>query len=116
MTPTDPIRDEAVKVLAEALQTYSGAVPLVAVAMADGILDTSPTLARRLAFGTTWDAAVAALPRGWEGPFLGPDGASWTAAAYEPAPFGVEADGAHFDADTPELALAALAAKLGSGR
>ena len=144
-TPTDPIRDEAVKVLAEALHearigcspfagtvmvSPSGASTLERVAMPpcgpiyhrhDGehLLDASPTLARRLAFGTAWDAAVAALPPRWELVLRQmqddhPMAEAWDPhypALHEPAqPRYYE------DADSPELALAALAAKLGSGK
>ena len=59
-TPTDPIRDEAVRVLAEALDPVGvlGGKPEFAA----NIAMRHPTLARRLALGTAWDAAVAALP------------------------------------------------------
>ena len=128
-TPTDPIRDEAVKVLAEALHAAEfdcwpepGECRADAHAVDAGrTLDASPTLARRLAFGTAWDAAVAALPEDgslivgryqWHG--REPE----YEAAFESQRYRCGESAIHTaaDADTPELALAALAAKLGSGK
>ena len=76
MTPTDPIRDEAVKVLAEVLAIVQPPDPEWVAGIADppsvpsanwpgwatALLDASPTLARRLALGTAWDAALATMP------------------------------------------------------
>ena len=119
MTPTDPIRDEAVRVLAEALDPVGvlGGKPEFAA----NIAMRHPTLARRLALGTAWDAAVAALPEDgslivgryqWHG--REPE----YEAAFESQRYRCGESAIHTaaDADTPELALAALAAKLGSGK
>lgn len=112
---TDPIRDEAVKVLAEAFDERADDFEQDPGVNARLMLDASPTFARRLALGTAWDAAVAALPEGMDGPniihYEDYTGArSWIAEA------GVSPNGARVWADAPELALAALAAKLGGGK
>ena len=113
---TDPIRDEAVKVLAEALEQSIGMLrrrPEKAQEVAAAILDASPTLARRLALGTAWDAAVAVLPEGWTMKLDSSAPTYWWAVARP------DDDGRWLVTDgfpTPELALAALAAKLGSGK
>lgn len=58
---TDPIRDEAVRVLAAALYEASPSdiEPEDCDYDATVILHASPTLARRLSLGTAWDLAVA---------------------------------------------------------
>lgn len=119
-TPTDPIRDEAVKVLAEALHAAEfdcwpepGECRADAHAVDAGrTLDASPTFAADLCFAAAWRAAVAALPerdffvlqRIWDGRWQ----TYHMATSSQPRSSDIH--------PTPELALAALAAKLGSGK
>lgn len=110
-TPTDLIRDEAVRVLAEALDPVGvlGGKPEFAA----GIAMRHPTLAADLRFAVSWRLAVAALPEGWDIQML------WGTVTDErwgvsAGPFPSKA-GDPFEVaggPTPELALAALAAKL----
>lgn len=105
MTPTDPIRDEAVKVLAEALHDVDDV--MFPESTAEALLLRFPTLARRLALGTAMDTDES----GW---------GSLTKAAQEAAEAMHEAWCAGRKADhTDEVCArlhAALAAKLGSVR
>lgn len=134
---TDPIRDEAVKVLAETvrkvlycIETDRPDVFQWASNDDEGMdflsgmlvqhLSASPTLARRIALGTAWDAAVAALPEGWrmQAVYMAAesiDDERWCATAYGPEDL-EWVDPKRGYGPTPELALAALAAKLGSGK
>lgn len=127
MTPTDPIRDEAVKVLAEALWNldnemvsqvgwmHGGPEDRSVREVAEAFLDASPTLARRLALGTALDTVLAAPPDD-DSFFFNLDRINdlrpwrWVAAISS------ESCDKTAEEPTPELALAALAAKLGSGK
>jgi len=124
MTPTDPIRDEAVKVLAEALHLMEfSTVPWKKCQVkkdhredAAAMLDASPTLARRLALGTAWDAAVATDSAGLtsaiakeyihiKGAHKGP----WETEELD----GIPCEWCVMAAEQTVKALAALSAKLG---
>ena len=124
-TPTDPIRDEAVRVLAEALcvagighyrdWSHDEAAVVIdpehALYAAD-ILDASPALAADLRFSISWRLAVAALPEGYAMECLKRSTLGWTAVAWS-----VASDNYLRATDDDETqALAALAAKLGSGK
>ena len=120
-TPTDPIRDEAVKVLAEALDPVGvlGGKPEFAA----NIAMRHPTLARRLALGTALDADPEALSLEMDKHWLECDGPRWfcTCGEWVMGTLGVRRSdlGEHllpFTRHGVEASLAALAAKLGSGK
>ena len=131
-TPTDPIRDEAVKVLAEAFWNldnemvsqvgwmHGGPEDRSVREVAEAFLDASPTLAADLCFAAAWRAAVASLPDGWrmQSVYMAAesiDDERWCATAYGPEDL-EWVDPKRGYGPTPESALAALAAKLGSGK